>query len=140
MACRSAAWFWESRSLNVSADVDDAVQITYRVNGGFNGLGERLKFLKRAYSAYPVDNVEERMTQQVERVRRNMGDVRSAFGSEPILLRPSRNALSKAELKEYESKVDGIKNSSGLSNFNLTLYDYFNTDDNIQALIRKANS
>jgi putative chitinase len=47
-ACRSAAWFWRSRGLNDLADVGDQVRITRRINGGTNGLAERLAFFETA--------------------------------------------------------------------------------------------
>lgn len=47
-ACKSAAWFWNSRNLNALADVGDFKAITRRINGGLNGLAERLAFYERA--------------------------------------------------------------------------------------------
>lgn len=41
-ACRSAGWFWMSRGLNELADAGDQVKVTRRINGGTNGLAERL--------------------------------------------------------------------------------------------------
>ena len=47
-ACRSAGWFWQSRGLNALADAGDQVAVTKRVNGGTNGLAERLAYFKVA--------------------------------------------------------------------------------------------
>jgi putative chitinase len=47
-ACKSAAWFWNSRNLNALADASDMNGITRRINGGLNGLAERLAFYERA--------------------------------------------------------------------------------------------
>lgn len=41
-ACRSAAWWWDAHDLNALADVGDQVRVTKRVNGGTNGLADRL--------------------------------------------------------------------------------------------------
>jgi putative chitinase len=41
-ACYSAAWFWNSRSLNFLADEDEFEKITRKINGGVNGLMDRL--------------------------------------------------------------------------------------------------
>lgn len=41
-ACRSAGWFWQSNGLNALADAGDQVKVTRRVNGGTNGLAERM--------------------------------------------------------------------------------------------------
>lgn len=50
-ACLSATWYWRSRGLNAMADQDDFVGITKRINGGTNGLEERLAYLARAKKA-----------------------------------------------------------------------------------------
>ena len=47
-AVRSACMFWLSRGLNALADAGDQVAVTRRVNGGTNGLEERLAFFKTA--------------------------------------------------------------------------------------------
>jgi putative chitinase len=41
-ACRSAGWFWKSRGLNELADAGDQRAVTKRVNGGYNGLADRM--------------------------------------------------------------------------------------------------
>lgn len=41
-ACRSAGWFWQAHKLNDLADAGDQLKITYRINGGTNGLADRL--------------------------------------------------------------------------------------------------
>lgn len=41
-ACRSAGWFWQTRGLNALADAGDQERVTRRINGGVNGLAERL--------------------------------------------------------------------------------------------------
>ncbi len=50
-ACRSAAWFWKSHGLNELADAGDQIKVTKRVNGGVNGLADRLEFYLRAADA-----------------------------------------------------------------------------------------
>ena len=47
-ACKSAAWFWNSRNLNALADSGDVIGITRRINGGTNGLAERQEFYSAA--------------------------------------------------------------------------------------------
>lgn len=41
-AAQSAAWFWNSKNLNDLADIGDFNTITRRINGGLNGLQNRL--------------------------------------------------------------------------------------------------
>lgn len=47
-AAESAAWFWESKGLNALADAGDFNRITRRINGGLNGLADRLELWGRA--------------------------------------------------------------------------------------------
>lgn len=47
-ACRSAGWFWQTRGLNALADAGDQVAICKRINGGTNGLAERLALCELA--------------------------------------------------------------------------------------------
>ena len=42
-ACSSAGWFWDINNLNEYADKGDFVTLTKRINGGTNGLDDRLK-------------------------------------------------------------------------------------------------
>lgn len=47
-ACRSAAWFWDDHGLSELADTGSFKTITRIINGGFNGLHERLAAWQRA--------------------------------------------------------------------------------------------
>ena len=48
LAARSAAWFWKRHGLNELADAGDQTMVTRRVNGGVNGLAERLALYNTA--------------------------------------------------------------------------------------------
>lgn len=50
-AVDSALWFWDFKYLNKMADNDDVVAITKKINGGTNGLNDRIYNLKRAKAA-----------------------------------------------------------------------------------------
>ena len=47
-ASMSAGWFWQKEGLNSLADKGDMLAITKRVNGGTNGLDDRMAIYKRA--------------------------------------------------------------------------------------------
>lgn len=47
-ACRSAGWFWLAHRLNEPADRGEFERITRIINGGTNGLADRLAFYERA--------------------------------------------------------------------------------------------
>jgi len=53
-AARSAGWFWNWRGLNCQADQGDVLGCTRRINGGTNGIAERLALYKRACYALGV--------------------------------------------------------------------------------------
>jgi putative chitinase len=42
-AIHSACWFWNKNKLNKYADENDMITITKKINGGFNGLEDRIK-------------------------------------------------------------------------------------------------
>ncbi len=43
-----ACWYWNSRKISKLADKDDAKAVTKMINGGYNGLDDRLDYLGRA--------------------------------------------------------------------------------------------
>ena len=48
LAVMVAGWYWDVRNVNVMADRDDVVSVTRKVNGGSNGLTQRMDFLNKA--------------------------------------------------------------------------------------------
>jgi len=40
--CRAAGWFWQTRRLNAFADRDAFGALTRAINGGFNGIDDRI--------------------------------------------------------------------------------------------------
>jgi putative chitinase len=53
-AALSAAWFWNTHGLNALADTGDFNTITRRINGGLNGLADRLALWDSAKAAMGV--------------------------------------------------------------------------------------
>jgi putative chitinase len=47
-AAQSACWFWETNNLNQWADAKDIKELTRRINGGYNGLEDRIKHYNHA--------------------------------------------------------------------------------------------
>jgi putative chitinase len=43
-----ACWYWDKRRMNRLADADDAKAVTKAINGGYNGLDDRIEYLARA--------------------------------------------------------------------------------------------
>lgn len=42
LAARSAGWFWKAHGLNRYADADQFGSLTKRINGGYNGIDDRI--------------------------------------------------------------------------------------------------
>lgn len=79
IAADSAGWFWQvfkknraGKNLNDMADSDDILMITYFVNGGFNGLQDRFRLLKKGYQTFGVDNPQTRMLSHLAKVQMNL--------------------------------------------------------------------
>lgn len=53
-ATRSSMWYWQTHGLNALADKDDIKAVTRRINGGYNGLADREKYLARAKKALGI--------------------------------------------------------------------------------------
>lgn len=49
-AILSALWYWRKNNLNIYADKDAFTALTKRINGGSNGLADRMAWLKKANS------------------------------------------------------------------------------------------
>lgn len=49
-AIRMAGWYWDDHHLNEYADLDDLERVTRVVNGGYNGLEDRRRYLQKAKS------------------------------------------------------------------------------------------
>jgi len=43
-----AGWYWNSRNINKFADQDNLREVTRKINGGWNGIRDRRRYLKRA--------------------------------------------------------------------------------------------
>jgi putative chitinase len=48
VGCRIAGWFWKANGLNELADAGDFRTITKRINGGYHGQEQRLKYYHKA--------------------------------------------------------------------------------------------
>ena len=53
-AVKSSMWFWQTHGLNAVADADNLRMVTKRINGGYNGLASREKYLKRAKEVFNI--------------------------------------------------------------------------------------
>lgn len=42
----AALWYWNKNKINTSADKDDVKGVTQTINGGYNGLAERIEYVE----------------------------------------------------------------------------------------------
>ena len=52
LACRSAAWFWQTNGCNELSDAHNFTGTTRRINGGMNGQADRLRWLVKIRQAW----------------------------------------------------------------------------------------
>lgn len=50
LALEAATWFWTTRKLNEVADTGDFRRVTKRINGGYNGMIDRMNYLVKVRS------------------------------------------------------------------------------------------
>lgn len=48
IAADVACWYWVKRRISRFADRDDAKAVTRAIDGGYNGLDDRIEYLNRA--------------------------------------------------------------------------------------------
>ena len=51
LSLKIACEYWKDRNINADCDRDDAQAVTRKVNGGLNGLSERIAFTQKAKTA-----------------------------------------------------------------------------------------
>lgn len=58
-ALESACWYWTVNNINVLADAMDHRAVCRRINGGFNGLEDRIKKFERCYGIITTEPRDE---------------------------------------------------------------------------------
>jgi len=117
VAFRIAALYWANRGLNALADTGDFREITRRINGGFNGLADRMKYFERARTilgealtkalprrrgpAQPTTTVpEEVLSRGVEEIREFAVARRRKAKKVPVKKAPVKKAPAKKKKKK----------------------------------------
>lgn len=57
-ATKSAGWYWSINNLNRYVSDYNFLEVTYRINGGYNGLGDRLTYLYRVLKQFKMVDPE----------------------------------------------------------------------------------
>jgi putative chitinase len=107
VAFRIAALFWKNRGLNEFAEAGDFREVTRRINGGFNGFEDRLKYYDRAKSvlASGFDAGEATTTRGARRAKVNVPTEPLLRGAEAIEeLAPTRRRRPASATKKTATK------------------------------------
>lgn len=76
-AVHCAVYFWTTKALNALADIDDVTAVTRAVNGGLNGLAERMQILDHARQALAATDLAPALPAPTHRVTASMLNIRS---------------------------------------------------------------
>jgi len=112
VAFRIAALFWKNRGLNEFAEAGDFREVTRRINGGFNGLEDRLKYYERAKSVLASGFVagETPATRSAGRAKVNVPAEPLLRGAEAIEeLAPTRRRRPASATKKTATKKVGTE-------------------------------
>ena len=74
-AVHSAVFYWTSNNLNSLADIDDVKKVTKKINGGYNGLKERVALLDELKELLALDvtlPTLEKITHRVSATKLNL--------------------------------------------------------------------
>lgn len=97
-AVEVAGWFWNIKRLNLLADRDDLLGITYRINGGKNGLAARLTLLANTKS---VLLIEKRLSVKEQQIALNTAGVEPSLEIDGILGEKTVSALKEFALNKH---------------------------------------
>ena len=100
----SAIWYWSSGDLNKQADVDDFLQVTYLVNGGFNGIKDRAKYLKKGYEVFGLTDFKKRLEGIFPNIKTNLDKVLPLVNN-AIKESPELNHASAARQVQKANKI-----------------------------------
>lgn len=78
-ALLSAVCYWDRHDLNELADKDDIRAITKKINGGYNGLPDRIKYLNLAKKVFGVGVKDIDSEPGTVTVKRTVADVQQAL-------------------------------------------------------------
>jgi predicted chitinase len=111
-AVYSAGWFWNNRSLNDLSSENDFIYITYKVNGGFNHLDDRLKNVKKGFDVLYTDckNDKDKKTEYEFTKSKGYGDKKCSFAwglwHDPLFTKIGCEKSKEKAIEGYQRYID----------------------------------
>lgn len=142
LACLSAGWFWSvciSQNLNTNADKDEFLHIVFRVNGGFNGVGDRLKRLKRSTETFGLTPFKTHLDTYSSTVNSTITKIKALFGNEKIITHADESTNSDSERKAFRNNLHKLwKTEKKITNFERILFLQFRETSDWDAIAQSA--
>lgn len=113
ISVQTALEYWKSRNLNMYADKDDIKEVTRRINGGYNGLEDRINYLNRAKKIFANVTIEKETKKEEKKSGFFINIPISSKGDRSTYLKDLQEIIVS---KGYSIKVDGI---FGIEMYNL---------------------
>lgn len=108
LASDSAGWFWEvykrdkdGHSLNYYADLNNFFRITYSINGGFNGVDDRFRKLKKCFELFDKPTYQNNIDSIIKYVREKIFNNTDKTPMQKLL---SKTIPDEAHLQEFLKK------------------------------------
>jgi len=118
-AIESACWFWTKNNLNALADIQDMKALTRRINGGFNGLEDRMKYYNKALAVIGGSQLTEQPSNTVLKLGSKGSDVAKLQQALGLLADGNFGPATKEAVMKFQLKnglaADGIAGTSTLS-------------------------
>jgi putative chitinase len=100
----SSGFYWMNTKLNVYCDQNNFLQVCYRINGGFNGLKDRLKYLKLSFKALEVPDYDLKIKDVYNAINQNLLQPQTNHFKKS-LAKSIPNQIALTELKNFIDKV-----------------------------------
>ena len=131
-AVYSAGWFWSNRNLNALSSDNDFIYITYKVNGGFNNIDDRLKNIKKGFEVLYEDckNDKDKKTEYDFTKSKGYDEKKCSFAwglwHDPIFTKDGCEKSKEKAIEGYQRYVDLTQSNDTTTNYyGIAKYKHF---------------
>lgn len=101
-AALTAAEYWKMRSINRAADRDDLRAVTRLINGGYNGIADRARYLKRAKEALKSAPAPATPSDRIKVAQERLSKLNYALGSIDGVAGP----LTRSAIRDFQDSMN----------------------------------